>query len=273
LKEDPIKLPISVKRFGDEPDIAKQVDAILNRLNDPSYTFSNYAADILYLFLKEGIFKEGVTPKLLVYCRPDSQIANVARRENPSALYGAACGSFAAVYRLDYKVTIWHEALHLLGADDCYEQDNPLESARFQNQDCFAALAMTNKRQLICLANFCIIKLIRQNAQDYIMEIEPVLKEFKEQIAELYGQRLKKVVLYGSYARGQSNDEHSDIDLAVVLAGAVDACEEIDRMADIFTDLNLEHNVLIAVYPVSESNFDTIESPFLINVRKEGITV
>ncbi len=125
LKEDPIKLPISVKRFGDEPDIAKQVDAILNRLNDPSYTFSNYAADILYLFLKEGIFKEGVTPKLLVYCRPDSQIANVARRENPSALYGAACGSFAAVYRLDYKVTIWHEALHLLGADDCYEQDNP----------------------------------------------------------------------------------------------------------------------------------------------------
>ncbi len=105
------------------------------------------------------------------------------------------------------------------------------------------------------------------------MEIEPVLKEFKEQIAELYGQRLKKVVLYGSYARGQSNDEHSDIDLAVVLAGAVDACEEIDRMADIFTDLNLEHNVLIAVYPVSESNFDTIESPFLINVRKEGITV
>ncbi len=105
------------------------------------------------------------------------------------------------------------------------------------------------------------------------MGIGPILKEFKDQIAELYGQRFKKVVLYGSYARGQANDEHSDIDLAVVLAGAVDACEEIDRMADIFTDLNLEHNVLIAVYPVSESNFDKIESPLLINVRKEGITV
>ena len=105
------------------------------------------------------------------------------------------------------------------------------------------------------------------------MEIEPVLKEFKQQIAELYGQRLRKVVLYGSYARGQANDEHSDIDLAVVLAGVVDACEEIDRMADIFTDLNLEHNVLIAVYPVSESNFEKVESPLLINVCKEGITV
>jgi predicted nucleotidyltransferase len=102
------------------------------------------------------------------------------------------------------------------------------------------------------------------------MEITPILQEFKQQISKLYGQRLKKVVLYGSYARGQANDEHSDIDLAIVLAGAVEPCKEIDRMADIFTDLNLEHNVLIAVYPVSESNFDKIESPFLINVRKEG---
>ncbi|MHC4559454.1 MAG: nucleotidyltransferase domain-containing protein [Planctomycetota bacterium] len=105
------------------------------------------------------------------------------------------------------------------------------------------------------------------------MEIEPILKEFKRKTAELYGARLKKIVLYGSYVRGQANDEHSDIDLAVVLAGTVEPCAEIDRMADIFTDLNLEHNVLIAVYPVSESNFETVESPLLINVRKEGIAV
>ena len=105
------------------------------------------------------------------------------------------------------------------------------------------------------------------------MEIEQILKEFKRKIGELYGQRLKKVVLYGSYARGQANDEHSDIDLAVVLAGLVDPCKEIDRMADIFTDLNLEHNVLIAVYPISEDDFEKVESPLLINVRREGITV
>ncbi len=105
------------------------------------------------------------------------------------------------------------------------------------------------------------------------MEIERIIKEFKRQIAKFYGRRLKKVVLYGSYARGKANDEHSDIDIAVVLAGEVDPCEEIDRMANIFTDLNLEHNVLIAVYPVSESDFDKVDSPLLINVRKEGITV
>jgi predicted nucleotidyltransferase len=103
------------------------------------------------------------------------------------------------------------------------------------------------------------------------MDIEPILKEFREKAEKLYDKRLKKIILYGSYARGQANDQHSDIDLAVVLVGEVDPCEEIDRMADIFTDLNLEHNVLIAVYPVSESNFDKVESPLLLNIREEGV--
>lgn len=105
------------------------------------------------------------------------------------------------------------------------------------------------------------------------MEIEPILKQSKQQIAELYGARLKRVVLYGSYARGQANDEHSDIDLAVVLEGPVKPCEEIDRMADIFTNLSLEHDVLIAVYPVSEENYRSVNSPLLLNLRREGVTI
>ena len=71
------------------------------------------------------------------------------------------------------------------------------------------------------------------------MEIEPVLKEFKRQIGELYGARLKKVVLYGSYARGQGNDEHSDIDLAAegfASDGApFRAAAELDALARPFT--------------------------------------
>lgn len=103
------------------------------------------------------------------------------------------------------------------------------------------------------------------------MDIEPILKEFKRQIVELYGPRLKKVVLYGSYARGQANDEHSDIDLAVVLEGDVNPCREIDRMIDIITEINLEYNVLISIYPVSEKNYYSLNSPLLLNIRKEGV--
>ena len=104
------------------------------------------------------------------------------------------------------------------------------------------------------------------------MQIEPILKEFKRQITELYGQRLKKVVLYGSYARGQANDEHSDIDLAVVLDGDVSPGKEIDRMIDIITDINLDYDVLLSVYPVSENDYLSVKSPLLLNLRREGIT-
>jgi predicted nucleotidyltransferase len=105
------------------------------------------------------------------------------------------------------------------------------------------------------------------------MEIDHILKEFKRRIAELYSTRLKKVVLYGSYARGEGNEEHSDIDLAVVLEGDISPCEEIDRMIDIITDMNLDHDVLISVYPVSQRDFNEINSPLLLNVRREGVVV
>ena len=78
------------------------------------------------------------------------------------------------------------------------------------------------------------------------MELRHMLEQFKRQIGQLYGERLKKVILYGSFARGEGTDD-SDIDLAVVLAGEVCPGEEIDTMIDIVFEINLEHNVLISI--------------------------
>jgi predicted nucleotidyltransferase len=96
------------------------------------------------------------------------------------------------------------------------------------------------------------------------------IKEFKAAIQKLYGQRLKEVVLYGSWARDEATAE-SDIDLIVVLAGDVVPGQEIDRMIEVITEINLAHNVLISVFPISEEAYATVNSPLLINVRNEGI--
>jgi predicted nucleotidyltransferase len=96
------------------------------------------------------------------------------------------------------------------------------------------------------------------------------IKEFKTAIQKLYGQRLKEVVLYGSWARDEATAE-SDIDLIVVLAGDVVPGQEIDRMIEVITEINLAHNVLISVFPISEEAYATVNSPLLINVRNEGI--
>lgn len=102
------------------------------------------------------------------------------------------------------------------------------------------------------------------------MRIRETLREFKQEIEKLYGPRLKGVILYGSWARGDATQE-SDIDLLIVLGGRVDPGQEIDRMIDIITDINLKHGELISVYPVSEESYSTINSPLLISVRREGI--
>lgn len=100
--------------------------------------------------------------------------------------------------------------------------------------------------------------------------IKPILEEFKTSLKKLYGKRLKNIILYGSWARGDAK-EHSDIDLTVVLEGEVLPGKEIDRMIDIITDTQLKHNVLISVYPVSEKTYLTVKSPLLVNMHREGI--
>lgn len=102
------------------------------------------------------------------------------------------------------------------------------------------------------------------------MRIREILKEFREEIEKLYGKRLKSIILYGSWARGDATED-SDIDVLIVLEREVIPGKEIDRMIDIITDINLKHGVLISVYPISEEDYSTINSPLLINVRREGV--
>ena len=102
------------------------------------------------------------------------------------------------------------------------------------------------------------------------MNLKLILDEFKTELRRLYGDRLKDIILYGSYARGDARDE-SDIDVMVVLRDMVTPGREIDRMIDMITDLNLKYGVLLAVVPVSEEKFLRVNSPLLLNVRREGI--
>jgi len=101
-------------------------------------------------------------------------------------------------------------------------------------------------------------------------KIDKIIQEFKSRIKKIYGNKLQNIILYGSWARNEAN-EHSDIDLLVIIKKDIKPGEEIDRMINIITEINLKYNILISVYPVSEKNYLTLKSPILMNVRKEGI--
>jgi len=103
-------------------------------------------------------------------------------------------------------------------------------------------------------------------------DIQKVLKELKEELQTIYGKRLKKVILYGSWVRNQATED-SDIDISIVLEGEVIPGKEIDRVISIINEINLRYGVLISIYPVSEEKFRVVNSPLLLNIREEGITI
>ncbi len=101
-------------------------------------------------------------------------------------------------------------------------------------------------------------------------KIEPIVREFKQALQTLYGDRLHDLILFGSYARGDYDDE-SDIDLMVVLNDeTVDTYAEIRRISGIETDILLKHGLPISPLPVSHQRYQTSFMPVYQEARREG---
>lgn len=101
--------------------------------------------------------------------------------------------------------------------------------------------------------------------------IEPIMREFKAALQALYGDRLRDVILYGSYARGDYDDE-SDIDLMVVLNDEdVKTYSEIFKIMNIETDFIIKYGIPISPMPVSYKRYQTSYMPFYQEVRREGV--
>ncbi|UHG92034.1 nucleotidyltransferase domain-containing protein [Spirosoma oryzicola] len=76
-------------------------------------------------------------------------------------------------------------------------------------------------------------------------------QEVKQALTELYGDRLNRVILYGSYARGDFHAE-SDVDYLVVLNDPeVKAGQEVRLMSQVSGPLSLKYDVDISVFPPS----------------------
>mgnify|MGYP000431158899 CR=1 FL=1 len=102
-----------------------------------------------------------------------------------------------------------------------------------------------------------------------------ILKNFVDKMEKLFGKSLKKLILYGSYARGDYK-ENSDIDIMILVKMSD---EEIRLVKNDIYDLAFEFeiNTGIEFSPIIKNEdqyeywIDTL--PFYRNVRDEGVVI
>ena len=78
--------------------------------------------------------------------------------------------------------------------------------------------------------------------------VDPVLTRFRAAVDRVYGNRVERVVLFGSRARGDARPD-SDCDVAVFLKDLADRWDEVDRIADIATDIMDETGEFVHAMP------------------------
>jgi len=100
--------------------------------------------------------------------------------------------------------------------------------------------------------------------------IEQLVEEIKKPLLKIYRKKIKQVILYGSHAKGKATRD-SDIDLLVVVDDSLNPFEVRKSLSDTIFDVLLEKGELFSVIVVPEHFFKNYNSPFLLNVKEEGI--
>jgi predicted nucleotidyltransferase len=99
-----------------------------------------------------------------------------------------------------------------------------------------------------------------------------LLTKLRQRFDLLYGERLVRMVFFSSQGRGDAEPD-SDIDVLVVLQRPVGPGEEIAHTGELTAAFSLEHDVVISRVFISSEQFFAEQSPLLLNVRGEGISL
>lgn len=105
-------------------------------------------------------------------------------------------------------------------------------------------------------------------------ELQEIMQATQLGLQEIFGDKLTDVLLYGSYARGEQDDE-SDIDVLALVAMKREELSKYRRtVSDFSAEIDLRYGVLLSVKLQDADTFYAYSSalPFFQNVIREGVS-
>ena len=105
--------------------------------------------------------------------------------------------------------------------------------------------------------------------------MKSLIEMYIEEIQKIFGGHLSKVILYGSYARGDFRPD-SDVDIMILLDITDLEIKAYSRQLSYMTyDFNMDHDLDIKPIAKSEDHFRkwVVNYPFYANVQKEGVVL
>lgn len=95
------------------------------------------------------------------------------------------------------------------------------------------------------------------------------LKIFIKQLKERFGEHLKKIILFGSRARGDDT-EGSDYDFLLIFDEV--SLKVRESLRDLTGQMLYEYNVVFSVFAFTEETlYRKRYSPFILNAQKEAV--
>ncbi|MGQ9646970.1 MAG: nucleotidyltransferase domain-containing protein [Thermodesulfobacteriota bacterium] len=100
---------------------------------------------------------------------------------------------------------------------------------------------------------------------------DDAIKELKDALGRQLGSRLRKMVLYGSRARGDFDTE-SDIDIAVIVRELTRELKH--QVLDTVAEIELKYLTPLSVIIFSENEFEQLkrrERRIALDIEREGV--
>ena len=98
---------------------------------------------------------------------------------------------------------------------------------------------------------------------------DSVLRRVRASLRVIYGDRIERLVLFGSRARGDARAD-SDYDIAVFLKDLIDRWGEFHRLADLRVEILAETNAFLEARPFRAGSYCD-RTPLMHEIRRDGV--